>query len=74
MLVSVLFNTQKPYTATFDPEVSDPQDELPILVSGGSLTLHLSVTEARTLATQLENAAAAVSLARARNLPGNDHE
>lgn len=73
MLVSVLFRTKKPYTATFDPEVTSPNDEMPIIVSGGSLTLHLSVQEARTLATQLENAAAQVNLARTRSL-GNDHE
>lgn len=74
MYVHVCFHTKRDYRAIFDPDICSPHDEHPIILSGGSLSLHLSLQEARELANQLENAAAQVSVARARNLPRDEDD
>lgn len=74
MYVHVAFTTGSGLSAKFDPEIVSAKDSLPIRVNCGNLSMLLSVAEARQLATQLENAAAQVNLARARNTIGDDHD
>lgn len=74
MYVHVAFTAGSPVSAKFDPEIVSAKDPLPIRVNCGNLSVLLSLTEARELATQLENAAAQVSVARARNLPRDEDD